>query len=78
MQAASNIFIDNKILLKQQAKDKILNQMSNFTKNNFSNFFLLNFEVMIIFYQLIKLLLLTTDIYLLKVNNENTMKMNER
>ena len=78
MQAASNIFIDNKILLKQQAKDKILNQMSNFTKNNFSNFFLLNFEVMIIFYQVIKLLLLTTDIYLLKVNNENTMKMNER
>ena len=78
MQAASNIFIDNKILLKQQAKDKILNQMSNFTKNNFSNFFLLNFEVMIIFYQLIKLLLLTTDIYLFKVNNENTMKMNER
>ena len=78
MQAASNIFIDNKILLKQQAKDKILNQMSNFTKNNFSNFFLLNFEVMIIFYQLIKLLLHTTDIYLLKVNNENTMKMNER
>ena len=78
MQAASNIFIDNKILLKQQAKDKILNQMSNFTKNNFSNFFLLNFEVMILFYQLIKLLLLTTDIYLLKVNNENTMKMNER
>ena len=78
MQAASNIFIDNKILLKQQAKDKILNQMSNFTKNNFSNFFLLNFEVMIIFYQLIKLLLLSTDIYLLKVNNENTMKMNER
>ena len=26
MQAASNIFIYNKILLKQQAKDKILNQ----------------------------------------------------